>query len=96
MIKDVQNRAMLVTARLLRNGFLLGDGIRYKTSNCTYTVSTEHRDMVGSTLAVVAGPHKDYNDAQVFTVELLDPPKDADLPFFNKDGGWEYVTINIE
>ena len=87
---------MLVTAQLKRSGKVVSDTILMKATGKTYTVSAAHQGMVGATLAIVAGPHKDYEGADVYTVELMSPPRGASLPFFNSEGGWEYVTIDIE
>ena len=89
---------MFVSACLKRNGIVLGENVQFK-KNGTYTVSAEHCGIVGTTLAVIAGPHKDYSDINIFTVELLDPPENVkDLPFFNSEyiTGWEYCTIHVE
>lgn len=96
MVNESKKNTMLITAQLKRRGKVVSDKIKTKHDGVTYEVSDEHKGFVGSTLAVVAGPHKDYDRADVYTVELMNPPRDAHLPFFNSEGGWEYITISIE
>lgn len=85
---------MLVTAKLERAGKVLSDGIVFKQE---YNVSQHHQSLAGTKLTVVAGPHKDFANADVYTVLLSSPTTlSDDLPFFNSEGGWEYVTISID
>jgi hypothetical protein len=85
---------MLITAQLKKNDKLMSSEIVFKKE---YNISLHHQALAGSKLLVVSGPHKDFSNADVYTVLLLNPThKSADLPFFNADGGWEYVTISID
>jgi hypothetical protein len=86
----------LVTARLERSGRVVSDNIEFKRNGCNYKVADDHVGIVGPGLTVVAGPHADFPGADVYTVELLEPPPGASkLPFFNSHSGWEYVTIRV-
>ena len=84
---------MLVTAKLERAGRVLSDGIELKQE---YAVSLHHQCLAGTELVVVSGPHKDFTDADVYVVSVSPPSDNTDLPFFNAEGGWEYVTISVD
>jgi hypothetical protein len=93
---------MLVTAKLVRDGKTVSDGILFKDTGHVYTVSKEHQDFLGPELVVVAGPHTDFSiigQLDVYTVELLSPPSgpiSANLPFFNSSGWWQHLTIRVD
>lgn len=86
---------MFVTAKLVRNGRVVSDNILFKHE---YIVATDHHDLVGNKVYVIAGPHKDFDEDDVYTVELLNPPIGCSLPFFNSkyNSLWEHVKICIE
>lgn len=85
---------MLVTAKLERAGRTLSDGV---TLGSEYRVQPEHQSLAGTQLVVVAGPHKDFSNCpDVYSVRLTAPTElSKDLPYFNSEGGWEYVTITV-
>jgi hypothetical protein len=85
---------MLVTAKLERAGRTLGDGVALGSE---YSVSPQHQSLAGTKLVVVAGPHKDFPSCpDVYSVKLTAPTTlSSDLPYFNLEGGWEYVTISV-
>ena len=87
---------MFVTAKLVVGGRTLSAGIRFKNTGEIYHVCPEHVVFVGDALQVIAGPHKDF-DEDVYTVELLQPMPNQELPFFNSGNGcsMEYITIHI-
>ena len=88
---------MYVTAELLQGGGRkLSAGVKFKPH--VYAVSSEHVAFVGERLVVVAGPHKDYPDDDVYTVELLSPPPGLKGPFFNAEheSCWESFKIQVE
>jgi hypothetical protein len=82
---------MYISAKLSRDGKTVSDGIKF---NKRFDVATEHIPMVGHEIVVVAGPHKDFDEPDVYTVKVLWPTK-HDLPFFNSKGLWDFVTINV-
>jgi hypothetical protein len=85
---------MYITASLYIDSVKLHDPKR-KT---TYTVDNGHRTAVGSSLMVVAGPHSDFTDDGVYTVQLLNAPLvTTHLPFFDStiEGVFVYAHINV-
>jgi hypothetical protein len=87
---------MLVTAKLLRGGRTVSDGIQF--TGKIYRVSEEHHYWVGPELAVVAGPLKEFSKLgahDVYTVELCSPPSGPALT--NLPSGWlQHITIHID
>ena len=86
---------MLVSAKLMISGSTVGAGTHLGD---TYKVSANHVDFVGDIVQIIAGPHKDFEEPDVYTVKLLNPPTTmSDMPFFNSGNGcaWEHVTINV-
>jgi len=86
---------MYVSAKIVRRGRTVSDNVALKQE---YDVSIKHRPFVGDNIRVIAGPYEDYDEHDVYTVELLSPPIGCNIPYYNnRDGSmWEYVTISID
>ena len=87
---------MFFTARLL----IHDDTIMQDTDiawGVVYEVAPAQQHVVGTCIQVVAGPHADYDAQWVYTVKLLDPPKDMKLPFFNNEyrSGFGYSDVRV-
>lgn len=96
---------MLITAVLKRGGSgqLGAADVLFKETGHVYRVAAEHRSIVGDGLVVISGPHADYKDDAVFTVELLSLPAETaawkvPLTFAetSASGRGGYQIINVE
>jgi len=86
---------MFVTASLQIDAYVLVAEV--KLGVC-YRVAQQHIPLCGTRLQVIAGPHSDFGMQPVYTIQLLDPPPQCDLPYFNSkmDSAFEHVTIKID
>lgn len=85
------------TAVLFKDGCPLRKGdVKLKEQ---YSIVDNQADDWGKHLRVIAGPHADYDDVHVFTVDLMSPVEwlEKQLPFFNShvEGAFEYMNIHI-
>ena len=100
---------MLITAVLKRGGTIGGSGqlgaaeVRFKDTGYVYRIAAEHRAILGEGLVVISGPHADYKEDAVFTVELLSLPAETaawkdPLTFAETlaSGRGGYQTIHVE
>ena len=86
---------MFATASLkIVSSVLLAD---IKLGSC-YRVAQQHIPLCGASLQVIAGPHADFGTQPVYTIQLLDPPPQCDLPYFNSkfESAFEHVNIKID